>query len=183
VVVAEHAGQVKSPWLNVLRENFFPVGESGTPSCDVEVIDRATQEAIERMVKAGLLQRVEGVRRDLLAVDVAPPPLTDEERTRRDAAVAQAERLLRRAQVLGDADFPEEAEASLRESLLPMAIARALGERWPVPTTDQDLLTDRWITNWGAAYPTVQQVLAGTVAVAAEARAILTTWMSQPSGL
>lgn len=183
LVVVQHPGSVLSPSFDGLRESHFPVGESGTPSCDVEVIDRATQEAIERLVKAGLLQRVEGVRRDLLAAEIAPRPLTDEEQARRDAAAVRAERLLRRAQVLGEADFPEEAAASLREALLPMAIARAIGERWPVPTNDQDLLKDRWITTWGSSYLTVQHVLAGTVADPAAARVILTIWMSQSSGL
>jgi hypothetical protein len=167
LVVSEHVAHARAPWMDSLRDEFFPSLDGNPPSHQIDILDRATFDAIERLVKAGLLQRTETARRDLLdvaATPSGPPPLTPEEEARLREATARAERGLRRAQVLGNADFPEEAVISLRDALLPMAIARALRERWPVPATHADLLADPWPTRWSSAFPCVQQLLNSTAA-------------------
>lgn len=167
LVVAEHVAQAKAPWMDSLRDEFFPALDGNPPSHQVDVLDRATFDAIERLVKAGLLQRTDTARRDLLDVNATPAgpaPLTAEEEARAKEATARAERCLRRAQVLGNADFPEDAITSLRDSLLPMAVARATRERGSIPATPADLLTDPWPALWSKAFPAVQQLLKFTAA-------------------
>lgn len=165
LVVSEHVAHARAPWMDSLRDEFFPSLDGNPPSHQIDILDRATFDAIERLVKAGLLQRTDTARRDLLdvaATPSGPPPLTPEEEARLREATARAERCLRRAQVLGNADFPEEAVISLRDALLPLAVARALRERWPVPATHADLLADPWPTRWSTAFPSVQQLLNST---------------------
>jgi hypothetical protein len=167
IVVSEHVAHARAPWMDTLRDEFFPSLEGNPPSHQVDILDRATFDAIERLVKAGLLQRTDTARRDLLDVTATPsgpPPLTPEEEARMREATARAERCLRRAQVLGNADFPEEAITSLRDALLPMATARAIRERWPLPAAHADLLADPWPARWSKAFPALQQLLNTTAA-------------------
>jgi len=167
IVVSEHVAHARAPWMETLRDEFFPSLDGNPPSHQVDILDRATFDAIERLVKAGLLQRTDTARRDLLDVTTTPagpPPLTAEQEAQLKEATARAERCLRRAQVLGNADFPEEALTSLRDSLLPMATARAIRERWPIPATHADLLSDPWPTRWSTAFPALQQLLNATAA-------------------
>ena len=154
------------------------------PSHQVDILDRTTFDAIERLVKAGLLQHTDTARRDLLdvtAIPAGPPPWTAEGEARLREDTARAERCLRRTQVLGNADFPEEAVASLRDSLLPIATARSIRERWTIPTTHSELLADPWPSRWSNTSPTVQQLLNSTAADPLLAwrptHAVLVGWM------
>lgn len=162
VVVADHVAHARAPWMDALREEVFAPADVPASSSHVEVIDRASFETIERLVAAGLLQRADTVRRDLLEVaseTAVPPPLTAEEEARLRDASAMAGRLLRRAEVLGNADFAEDAVASLREALLPLAVARALRDRRAVPTTLGDLLVGDAAASWGDVRPVVESLV------------------------
>jgi hypothetical protein len=97
-----------------------PAGETAPPA--LEVIDRATLEAIERLVQAGVLQLAPGAR--LLhrspTLDRSQE-VEDAERARRLARARelfeQAERKIRMATVLASGGFPLEALPSLREGV------------------------------------------------------------------
>jgi len=99
LVVAEHPAQTRAAWMDSLRDEFFPSLEGNPPSHQIEILDQATFEAIERLVKAGLLQRTDTARRDLLDPNTpppGPPPLTAEEETRLRETTSRAERARKR---------------------------------------------------------------------------------------
>lgn len=143
VVVVEHGAQARAPWVEDLRQESFAKLEDPKSTPRIEVLDRATFEAIERMMVAGLIVAVPQERRDLLADPVvtppSPPPLSEEELKRLGEAKARANHLLRRARVLGEAEFVEESWASLGEVLLPLGIALSIANRHPAPTKVDDL--------------------------------------------
>lgn len=162
VIVADHVAHARAPWMDALRNECLGPADGLASPVHVEVIDRGAFETIGRMVAAGLLHRAETVRRDLL--DIAseppgPPPLTAAEEARLRDATALAGRLLRRAQVLGNNDFPEDAVVSLREALMPLAVVCALRERRVVPTTSEELFAGDAAASWGQALPVVESLM------------------------
>jgi hypothetical protein len=182
LVVVEHVGQARTPWMESLRDEFFPAMDDGVPTHLIEVLDKATHEAIERLVKSGLLQRTDLSRRDLLSSDPTPsepPPLSESELAALREARARGERILRRARLLGDADFIEESISSLRESLLPIAIARAIQHRQPPPATEADLLEEPCRSAWGQTLPVVESLLAGSLQDWQAAWTAISTWMQE----
>ena len=100
----------------------------------VEVIDRTTWLAINRLQASGLIQLVEGASRVLhRAPGQADTEVEDEANAARARAVAllgQAERALRMAQVLVSGGFPDEAALALSKVIGHAGAARlaALGE-------------------------------------------------------
>ena len=101
--------------------------EAGAPR--VEVLDRATYEAIERMTAAGLLHKAGDAPRDL----VRSPRLGEDRAAMHRQRMAQgaeqlatAERKLRMALLLAQGGFAEEAMPALSEGLALAATARAL---------------------------------------------------------
>src|SRR6185436_7857400 len=96
-----------------------PAGETAPPA--LEVIDRATLEAIERLVQAGVLQLAPGARLLHRSPILDQPQAEDAERARRLARARelfeQAERKIRMATVLASGGFPLEALPALREGV------------------------------------------------------------------
>lgn len=162
LVVVEHGPQARGPWLDNLRDEFFPGSAEGVPSHRIEVLDRVTFETVERLVRAGLLSPTEAGRRTLLGIEpTPPPPLTPAQREQMTEAANRARRLFKRARVLGDADFGEEASASVREGLLPAAAALAIARHQSPPES----ATAADPALWGEAEEPVRAFLGGADAV------------------
>jgi hypothetical protein len=106
----------------------------------IEVIDRATWLAIERLQAGGVLQFIGGPSRVLhLAADLAEDG-GGATRARAMELRAQAERFVRKAQVLSAGGFPEEA---------PALLARAIG----IAGAARLALLDELPDDASAAYP------------------------------
>ncbi len=115
--VVDRAAAADRPRLEALLRRQIP---DGAPAPALELIDRATFEAIERLAAAGFLQlTTEG--RHLLHRSVDLEPGADAERSRRLAEAqetfTQAERKIRMAATLSGGGFPVEALPALREGV------------------------------------------------------------------
>ncbi len=135
---AQHQNQLAS-----LHEEFFGPGKSD-PLAPVqfEVIDRATDEAIQRLMAAGLLAKTTRGTRALfpLADAGVPPPLSEQERKQVAMHREQGKHSLGLARVLGAANFPNETRANLLTAGLHLARAWAAENRLPEPASLEDAL-------------------------------------------
>ena len=135
VVVENEAAQWRER-LTPVHGEYFDGGDPLAP-VRLEVLDRATHDAIERLVAAGLLAPTSRGARPLFpeppAEPAGPPPLTDAERARLAALREQEGRKLRAAALLGESDFTEEARPPLLDAIHLHARALAIEHRLPEP--------------------------------------------------
>jgi Helicase conserved C-terminal domain len=117
VAVLDQAGAVERGAIAAALRRHF--GETA-PQPEVMVLDRASFEAVERMIEAGLLERTAAGRRLLHRSRSLQGPATDERRRRLEQArelLEQARRKVHMAAVLAGGGFPVEALAPLREGI------------------------------------------------------------------
>jgi hypothetical protein len=102
------------------RDNSCDCLSETAPQPEVMVLDRASFEAVERMIEAGLLERTAAGRRLLHRSRSLQDPATGERRRRLEQArelLEQARRKVHMAAVLAGGGFPVEALAPLREGI------------------------------------------------------------------
>lgn len=143
VVVERDAAQWREH-LNALHQDYFGPGQSD-PLAPVrlEVIDRATDEALQRLIEAGLVTRTTRATRPLWPLDAGadlPAPLSDAEREKAAACRQRAARKLKMAAILSGGGLPEEARAALLEAVVSLGCALAVENRLPEPASLQDAL-------------------------------------------
>jgi len=106
VVVDQNAPRW-SEKLDALHQEYFGPGESDPLApVQLEVIDRITDEALQRLIDAGLLAKTTRATRPLWpaeASESSPPPLSAAELERSAGHRQRAARKLKMAQVLNDA--------------------------------------------------------------------------------
>jgi hypothetical protein len=121
----------------------------------LEIIDRATDEAIQRLMAAGLIAKTTRTSRVLFPVaDTAPAPLLSaEERTKAAAHKAHAARKLKMAQLLGGGGLAEETRAPLLEAIHALARALAVENRLPEPAALDDAHLPPLSHCWGESLP------------------------------
>jgi len=143
VVVERDAAQVRERLAGLHGELFGPGPSDPLAPTRFEVIDRATDEALERLIAAGLITRTTRATRTLSpgAEAATPPPLSAEEQARAKAHREQAARKLKMARLLAEGGLEEEARAALLAGILPLARALAVERRLPEPgSLDEALL-------------------------------------------
>jgi hypothetical protein len=126
-------------------------------------IDRATDEALQRLIDAGLLAKTTRASRPLWpveAAEAAPPPLSPAEQDKLATHRQLAARKLKMARVLCDASLNEEARASLLEAVAPLGCALALQHRLPEPASPQDALLPPLSPCWKDALGLLRQFVA-----------------------
>ena len=143
VVVERDAPQWRER-LAGLHQEFFGPGQ-GDPLAPVqlEVVDRATHEALERLAAAGLIAITTRASRPLFPApdtSAGPPPLSSEERAQTEAHRAQATRRLKMARLLGEGGLEEEARGPLLEAAQALGRALAVEARLPEPGSLDDTL-------------------------------------------
>ena len=143
-VVVEREPAICREKLEALRLEYFPPDQSD-PLAPVrlEVIDRGTDDALNRLIELGLVSRTTRATRPLFPVETGPAhpsPLTQAERERAAAHRQQAARKLKMAGVLGEAGLLEESRGALLESVLPLGRALAIENRLPEPGSLQEVL-------------------------------------------
>jgi hypothetical protein len=151
VVVDRDAAQWREH-LARLHEEYFGSGKwDPLAPVRLEVIDRATDEAMQRLIDAGLIAKTTRTSRPLWpaeGADVPPAPLSQAEMEKAAAHRSRAARKLKMAQVLNEAGMPDEARAALLEALLPLGCALATEQRLPEPTR----LEEAWLPPLGQAW-------------------------------
>jgi superfamily II DNA or RNA helicase len=157
---------------------------AGAPSPPkLEVIDRATLEAIERLVQSGVLQLAPGAR--LLHRSPTldrPQEAEDAERTRRTARARelfeQAERKLRMATVLASGGFPIEAFPALREGV-DLGV-RSWAQLQGAELTEQDGEALAWgETNLPHPFPLLSRLRGGPEALLGVGESEIGSWIDE----
>ena len=176
VVVERDAPQWRER-LNDLHQNFFGPGRSDPLApVQLEVVDRATHDALERLAAAGLLTLTTRGRRPLYPEPelAQPTPLSSEERARADAHRAHAGRRLRMARLLAEGGLVEEAREPLLEAALLLGRALAVETRLPEPASIEEALRPPLSHCWKDVLPVLRQFVSDSSAswqTAAEALA------------
>lgn len=160
VVVERDAAQWREN-LGSLHEEFFGPGRwDPLAPVRLEVIDRATDEALQRLIDAGLVAKTMRATRPLWPEDgagAAPPPLSEVERAKAAAHRQQAARKLKMARLLGEGGLDEEARAALLEAVQPLARALAVENRLPEPATADQALQAPISPCWKEALAPLRQ--------------------------
>jgi len=162
VVVERDPETWRARLASVHDQLFGPEQSDPLAPTRLEVIDRATDEAIQRMIQAGLLAKADRAIRPLEpgSGDSAPPPLTPEEKAKAAAERSKAQRKLKMARLLASGDLAEESRASLLETVLPLARALAIENRLPEPTGLEEALLPPMGTHWKNALSPLRSFLA-----------------------
>jgi SNF2-related domain/Helicase conserved C-terminal domain len=163
VVVERDAAQYGEQ-LKALHDEYFGPGRwDPLAPVRLEVIDRATDEALQRLIDAGLLAKTTRASRPLWpgdAAEAAPPPLSPAEREKLAAHRQLAARKLKMARVLCNAGLNEEARSALLEMLIPLGRALALQHRLPDPVSENDVLLPPVSQCWKDALGLLRQFVA-----------------------
>jgi SNF2-related domain/Helicase conserved C-terminal domain len=162
VVVEGDAPQFRSQ-LDSLHQDYFGPGQSD-PLAPVrlEVIDRATDEALRRLIEVGLVANTTRATRPLWPPDSsapAPTPLSEAERVKASAFRAHAARKLKMAAVLAGGDLAIEARMALLEAVEPLGRALAVENRLPEPPCLEDALLPPLGLAWNSALPMLRAFL------------------------
>jgi len=143
-VVVERDAPLSRDQLASLHDEYFGPGRwDPLAPARLEVVDRATDEALQRLIDAGLLARTTRASRPLWPPEssqAAPVPLSPAELEKLGAFRQLAARKLKMARVLNQAGLDQEARAALLEGLLPLGCALAVENRLPEPAALKDLL-------------------------------------------
>jgi len=146
--------------LSSLHAELFAPG-----NCDplapvqLEVIDRATDEALQRLIAAGLISKTTRAARPLLPSEdqAASAPLSAAELAKTKAHRDRATRKLQMARVLGDSGFADEARPALLAAIHAFACALAVEQRQPEPAELADALHPPSSHLWSSALPTLKE--------------------------
>jgi hypothetical protein len=146
--------------LSSLHAEFFGGDTDPLAPTQLEVIDRTTDAALQRLQAAGLIASSTRATRPLLpASDGAErPPLTAEDQEKAAAFRNQASRKLKMARVLASSDLGDESRTALMDAALQLGRALALENRLPEPARIEDALLPSFSFCWKEALPTVRQL-------------------------
>jgi hypothetical protein len=162
VVVEKDAAQYRSQ-LDSLHHDYFGADRSSPLSpVRLEVIDRATDEALRRLIDSGLVATTTRAIRPLWPLEWAAPtpsPLSEAEREKAATYRALAKRKLKMASVLAGGDLAEEARAALLEAVEPLGCALAVENRLPEPPSLEDALLPPLASPWKSALPLLRSFL------------------------
>lgn len=142
--------------LSRVHGELFGEGKSDPLApVQLEVIDRATFEAIERLVAAGLISSTTRTTRSLYPAEqtAAPVPLSTEERAKFDSLRQHAARKLKMGHVLCQSELLDEGREALLESMLAWGRTFAVKNRLPEPTETQEALLPPLSFCWNEALP------------------------------
>lgn len=160
VVVDRDAAAWREKLTAVHQEYFGPGQSDPLAPVQLEVIDRATDEAIQRLIAAGLITpRTRAARplQDGQSTGKGQAELSEGERSRSSSYRAQAARKLKMAQVLGGEGFLDEARPALIEAIQCLARALAVEHRYPEPGDLKDALQAPLSHCWRETLPLVRQ--------------------------
>ncbi len=148
VVVERDAAQWRER-LNTLHRDYFGNGHSDyLMSVQLEVVDRSTHDALQRLVAAGVVAGTTRATRSLWPPDEstsAPPPLSEAEREKAGSYRCQAARKLKVAGVLAGGNLREEARMALLDAIEPLGAHW----RWKIICPNRNPSKTRYCRQWG----------------------------------
>jgi superfamily II DNA or RNA helicase len=158
-VVEQDAPLWRQKLVSVHQELFGDGRSDPLAPVMLEVIDRATDQALKRLLEAGLVTPATRATRALY-----PDPegaasaslLTETERQQALARRAQAARKLKMARLLGEGELLDEAREALLAAVLDLGRALAIEHRIPEPTELKDTLLPPLALCWGSAAPVLR---------------------------
>jgi hypothetical protein len=182
VIVVERDAPLCQEKLLAPFEEFFG-REVSDPLAPVtlEVIDRSADEAMARLVAAGLIALNTRAVRELDASGgAAAPEITEAERQIAQEHRRQANRKLRMAALLGGGGLLEEEREALLQAGLWVGRALGVENRAAEPGSLEDALRPPHALFWGSSLPIVRDYAADPSVAAAPAAAALRALAGQP---
>jgi superfamily II DNA or RNA helicase len=175
VVVVDRDAPLHREKLSAAFEEFFgkDVSDPLAP-VTLEVIDRSTDEAIARLVAAGLISPSTRAVREL-GVSGGEPilTLTEAERQAAQEHRRQASRKLKIAALLGGGGLIEEEREALLQAGLWLGKALSVENRLAEPNSLEDTLRAPHVLFWGDSLPIIRSYASNPSAAAAPAAATL----------
>ncbi|MCL5098090.1 MAG: DEAD/DEAH box helicase [Candidatus Omnitrophica bacterium] len=156
VVVVERDATQWREKLNSLHADLFGPGKTDPLApVQLEVVDRATDDAIQRLIAAGLINKTTRAARPLLpsGENTEAAPLSAEEQANATSHREYASRKLKMARDLGEGGFGEEARSALLDSIFDVGRALAIERRLPEPSDPKDVFLPPLSHAWAAALP------------------------------
>jgi superfamily II DNA or RNA helicase len=149
LVVVERDSQL---WRSRLESDFQQLlvqGQDPLAPARLEVLDRATAEALERLSQAGLIVSTVRASRGLFPESASGTAgLSPEEKTRADGFRQQAARKLKMARLLHQGEMEEEALTALNGALLELGRALAVENRQSAPEKSEDFHHPSAVACW-----------------------------------
>lgn len=167
IVVDRDAPQWREQ-LTVLHQEYFGPGQTDPLApVQLEILDRATDEALTRLVAAGLVTTTLRATRALFPGEAGTEPgpaLSPADLEKIAAHRALADRKLKMASLLASGGLLDEARAAAIEAVVPLARALAVAHRLPEPASSAEALRSPLAVYWRQALPFAQSLLepAGT---------------------
>jgi hypothetical protein len=152
VVVERDAALCRSQLESVHRDLFGPGKIDPMAPVKLQVIDRATDEALQHMIETGLVQRTTRAARPLYPVEdskAAASALTAEQRQQVETHRQRAARKLKLAELFVNEDFPDEARQATLEAIHALGHAAAMRQQLPAPSTVEDVSRPPLALEWG----------------------------------
>jgi hypothetical protein len=151
LVVDKNVSQWREKLDSLRTEYFGPEQDDPLSPVRLEVVDRITDEALQRLVDLGLVCRSTRAARPLwpdISGESRPQRLSEVEREKVRALRLLAARKLKIARLLGEGELCEEARSALLEAMLPLGRALAIEGRLPEPADLNEVflppLAHRW---------------------------------------
>ena len=156
-VVLERDAARWKPELESLHARFF-AGTDPLAPVQLQVLDRATEAALQELVQAGLISFTTRASRPLHpAPPGGVPPLTPEQQAKLATVREQAARQLKIARALGSAGLEEEARSALLEAIRLRGASHALEQRLPEPESLSTALLPPLAAYFGPALPALHR--------------------------
>jgi hypothetical protein len=161
VVVEREPAQWRETLKSLHAEVFAPGKTDPLAPVQLEVIDRATDEAIQRLVAAGLISLTSRAVRPLFpeSDSTGSSPLSAEEQARIKSHREHAARKFKLARLLGESGFAEEARPALLEAIQGIACALAVERRVTEPREVAEILQPPLANFWPNALADFQRFL------------------------
>ena len=174
VIVEREAARWREPLIR-LHERFFRDSDPLAP-VHLEVVDRESDDAVERLVAAGLVVRASRASRPLTASEGTPDgqvTLSEPERARVTDLESKAARQVQLARVLESGGFLDEARAALLTALLCRSRSLAVEHRLPEPGDFEESFRSPHLRSWGASLQDVRRFVSDPTASLQDAFAVL----------
>ncbi len=183
VVTVDRDAEAWQPRLAELHAALFS-GDAPSGPVRLEVLDRATVQALERLEAAGIIRSCVRATRHLHpAGATAVAPLTDEEKARAADFRRQAAKKLKLAKILLAEDLAEEAVAALQAAARLAGCAFAVEERSAeMPATLGAALAPPLSYRWAEAAAKLRPLAEGATVASAEIVAGLSAVLEKAAG-
>jgi superfamily II DNA or RNA helicase len=161
VVVKRDSAQWREQIKGIYSELFRNGQTDPLAPVQLEILDEATDEAIQRMIGMGLLTKTTRATRPLIPAneESATTTLRPEEQEQMKKYREHAARKLKMATVLGESGFGEEARPALLEAIHAFGRAEAVQTRMPLPTELKDVALPPLSNCWAAQAAAVRNYI------------------------